>query len=126
MDVVKRETKTQVQKVEQRRSHAAATLRRSNEKLVKLLADRQLTGDEEYGNLKRRTVEIRGDLHGIRLNLTKKGGKFRRLLQEVAGLADTLESLHSEENHLVMQLERSLAAIEVKQVLARGEAARTL
>jgi hypothetical protein len=44
----------------------------------------------------------------------------------VSKLADTLESLHSEENHRVMQLERALAEIEVKQLVARAEAARTL
>ena len=126
MDESKREQTTQVQKVEQRRTNAAATLRRSNDKLVKLLADRNLMGDQEFASLKTRTTEIRGELHGIRLNLTKKGCKFRRLLQEVSTLADTLESLHSEENHLVMQLERSLAEIEVKQLAARAEAARTL
>jgi hypothetical protein len=120
------ENAARVQNAERRRIKAAATLKRSNEKLIKMLAERELAGDPEYGVLEQRTVEIRGELHGIRLNLTKKAGKFRRLLQEVHKLADALETLHTEEVTSVEELERLSGSIQLKQAIVREKVARTL
>lgn len=119
-------TTVRVETADRRRTKAAAALQRSNEKLVKLLAERNLAGDKEYEALSKRSVEVRAELHNVRLNLTKKGMRFRRLLDEVAELTDKLTTFHSLEVGLVEELERGLSTMRVKEAVARENAAKTL
>jgi hypothetical protein len=83
----------QVKRLEERRALAQRAIIRSNEKLVRLLAEEQMANDQQYAALLSREAVLKNSIHRNRAESTKKMGKALRLIREVLEVVEAVNGL---------------------------------
>src|SRR5262245_20736163 len=103
-----------IAKVEERYQRTAAALERSNRKLVELRVEAILKEDVEFSALKEEDKKLRAIVHRARLNLSKKGVKFQRLLRELESVYVGLVENHAHETSASIGIEENQRCQAIK------------